>query len=40
LENFEELKTCAASRNWRVETWSNKALAESLDQVLFHAISM
>jgi DIS3-like exonuclease 1 len=32
MENFLELKVCAASRNWRVETWSNKSLAESLDQ--------
>ena len=31
MENFAELKTCAASRNWRIETWSNKVLSESLD---------
>ena len=29
-DNFEELKICAKSKGWTVETFSNKALAESL----------
>lgn len=32
IENFDELKHCALSRNWRIEAWSNKILAESLDK--------
>jgi len=31
-DNFEELKICAKSKGWTVETFSNKALAESLDR--------
>ncbi len=31
-DNFEELKVCAASRGWHVDTHSNRALAESLDK--------
>ena len=31
-EAFEALKTCAASRGWHVDVWSNRALAESLDR--------
>jgi hypothetical protein len=31
-ENFEELVRCASSKGWNVETFSNRALAESLDK--------
>jgi len=31
-DNFEELKICAKSKGWTVETFSNKSLAESLDR--------
>jgi len=31
-DNFEELKICAKSKGWTVNTTSNKALAESLDR--------
>jgi len=29
---FAELKSCAASRGWDIDVWSNKLLAESLDR--------
>ena len=31
-DNFEELKICAKSKGWTVDTFYNKALAESLDR--------
>ena len=31
-DNFEELKVCAKSKGWTVETFSNKSLADSLDR--------
>lgn len=31
-ENFEELKKCATSKGWKVNVWSNKVLAESLNE--------
>lgn len=29
---FAELKSCASSRGWDIDVWSNKLLAESLDK--------
>ncbi len=30
-ENFDKLRKCAASKGWKVDTWSNRVLAESLN---------
>ena len=32
LQAFSELKSCASSRGWDIDVWSNKLLAESLDK--------